>query len=94
MDLFRIIQEAVSNAVRHGHATKIDISLSESEFGITLSVSDNGLGMPSLNLEQNGLGLHIIAARTNFLGGKIPFRHAEKGGTELICEVPSMCDDR
>jgi signal transduction histidine kinase len=90
MQLFRIAQEGVSNAVRHGHATEVTISFSESDCGISLRVSDNGIGMPSSSTLKNGLGLYIMAARANFIGGKVSLGSRLSGGTELVCQVPGL----
>ena len=90
MHLFRIVQEGVSNAVRHAHATEIVISFFESECGINLGVSDNGIGMPLPRAAQTGLGLHIMAARASFIGGKLCLDRPKSGGTELVCQVPGL----
>jgi signal transduction histidine kinase len=87
--LFRITQEAVSNAIRHGHATKIDISLQELDATLQLCVSDNGAGLPDPLPERKGMGLQIMAARSQFIGGQFSLRPKSSGGTNLICLVPA-----
>jgi signal transduction histidine kinase len=88
MHLFRIVQEAVSNSIRHGRATEIEILLSECESGINVSVLDNGTGVPMPTSNRKGLGLHIMAARAKFIGGKLSLGRRMSGGTEVICQVP------
>ena len=88
MHLFRIVQEAVSNSIRHGRATEIEISLSESDSGINVVVVDNGVGVPTPPPNRNGLGLHIMAARAKFIGGRFSLGRKMNGGTELVCQVP------
>jgi hypothetical protein len=87
--LFRITQEAVSNAIRHGHATKIEISLQELDAVIQLSVSDNGSGLPEMSPTRKGMGLQIMAARSQFIGGQFSLSQKVSGGTNLVCLVPA-----
>lgn len=86
--LFRITQEAVSNAIRHGHATRIDISLQELDAGIQLCVSDNGTGLPESTPARKGMGLQIMAARSQFIGGQFSLKQKSSGGANLVCLVP------
>jgi signal transduction histidine kinase len=86
--LFRITQEGVSNAIRHGRATKIDISLQEMDTNLVLSVSDNGVGLPSSLSLRKGMGLQIMAARSQFIGGQFSLSPRDLGGTSLTCLVP------
>jgi signal transduction histidine kinase len=86
--LFRITQEAVSNAVRHGHATRIDISLQELDAGLQLCVSDNGIGLADASPCRKGMGLQIMAARSRFIGGQFSLNPKTSGGTNLVCLVP------
>ncbi|HWY62437.1 MAG TPA: ATP-binding protein [Rhizomicrobium sp.] len=87
--LFRITQEGVSNAIRHGHATKVDISLQEIDTSILLSVSDNGIGLPDALPDRKGMGLQIMAARSQFIGGQFALSRKVSGGTNLTCLVPA-----
>jgi signal transduction histidine kinase len=87
--LFRITQEGVSNAIRHGHATKIDISLQELDAGLQLCVSDNGTGIADVTPNRKGMGLQIMAARSQFIGGRFSLSRKMSGGTNLICLVPA-----
>ena len=85
--LYRIAQEAVSNAVRHGRATRVNITLEETESGIRLSVIDNGQGLP-LQFPAGGLGLRTMAARAKFMGGQFSLRPAGARGAKMTCVVP------
>jgi signal transduction histidine kinase len=87
--LFRITQEAVSNAIRHGHATRIEISLQELDAGIQLCVSDNGTGLGAVTPSRKGMGLQIMAARSQFIGGQFSLKQKTSGGTNLVCLVPA-----
>jgi signal transduction histidine kinase len=68
--LYRIAQEAVSNAIRHGHATEVEVALEESDAGIRLRVSDNGVGMPDTLPSHEGMGLRTMADRAGSIGGQ------------------------
>jgi signal transduction histidine kinase len=86
--LYRVAQEAVSNAIRHGHATKIEIELGEFADGIRLRVIDDGVGLPS-PLAGHGMGLHTMAARAKFMGGQFSIcSGAGSCGAEVSCMVP------
>jgi len=85
--LYRIAQEAVGNAVRHGRATAVIIALETAKNGIRLSVGDNGTGMRDPMPDARGLGLKIMAERAKVIGARLSFGRSEAGGTELVCEV-------
>ena len=87
--LYRIAQEAVSNAVRHGRATEIEIALEESDSGIRLSVSDNGAGLPDPLPSHDGMGLRTMADRARSIGGQFAIRPGMLGGAEVICVAPA-----
>ncbi|HVZ27345.1 MAG TPA: sensor histidine kinase [Rhizomicrobium sp.] len=87
--LYRIAQEAVSNAVRHGQATEIEVLLEESDSGIRLAVSDNGKGMPASPPPQRGLGLRTMADRAKSIGADFYIKSAMLGGTEVGCVLCS-----
>jgi signal transduction histidine kinase len=86
--LYRIAQEAVSNALRHGRATAIEVSLEESDSGVRLSVADNGTGLPSPLPLHDGLGLRTMADRARSMGGKFYIHAGALGGAEVICVAP------
>ncbi|WPL18222.1 Chemotaxis protein methyltransferase [Thiorhodovibrio winogradskyi] len=67
--LFRIAQEAVNNAIKHGHPSRIDIRLEESERRLALSISDDGVWQPPVASETGQFGLHIMRYRASIIGG-------------------------
>ncbi len=87
--LYRIAQEAVTNAVRHGHATQISIMLSSSPKELLLSVTDNGTGPPEPAGNHDGMGIRTMNYRAQALGGSLVFRGRRGGGTRLVCAIPS-----
>jgi two-component system CheB/CheR fusion protein len=90
--LYRIAQEAVSNAVRHGSANRIRIHLSLQEDRICLDVSDNGLGFDSSASSRDrsswkGMGLRAMEYRASLIGGRVQIQSVPEGGTLMRCEI-------
>lgn len=85
--LFRIAQEAVSNAFRHGQARKIEIRLQRKDDGLVLEIADNGRGLPKGADRPTGLGMRFMQYRAETMGGTIEFRSRPKGGTIVRCKV-------
>jgi signal transduction histidine kinase len=88
--LYRVCQEAVTNAIRHGKATKIDIHLFEKDQYIHLTVSDNGVGFKTQRLgkEPHGQGVHNIHERTKLLNGIFKLTSTPGKGTKLKVSIP------
>ncbi len=86
-NLYRIAQEAVSNAVRHGQAQEIDIDLLWRDQEMVLRVSDNGSGFASGAQSTGGLGLRIMRERAHFVGGRFEVRSAPGEGTTVTVRV-------
>ena len=66
--VYRIVQESVTNAIRHGHATEIDVHLSCQERRMTIVVQDNGIGCAKI---EQGFGLRHMRERLRLLGGSL-----------------------
>ena len=86
--LYRIAQEAVRNAIRHGKAKRIDIALSERHGLVELSIEDDGLGLPEPGQATEGLGIRIMAHRAAMIGGTFSIEPAPAGGTIVTCSFP------
>jgi PAS domain S-box-containing protein len=86
--LYRIAQEAVRNAVRHGKARSIRLHLSSARAKVKLSITDDGVGMPPDAMDAAGMGLKIMCYRARILGGDVSFESVEPSGTRVICECP------
>ncbi len=86
--LFRIAQEAVSNAIKHGHAKKISIKLEEGPEHLRLSVRDNGSGFPKKFSRANGMGLRIMQSRIGMVGGTLTIESHRDRGASVICTAP------
>ncbi len=85
--LFRIAQEAASNAIKHGQAKRITVSLHEEAAHIRVSVSDDGIGFPKNFSGGTGMGLRIMQTRTNMIGGTLTIERRPRGGTLVSCLV-------
>ena len=87
--LYRIAQEAVSNAIKHGRARSISIRLCTHEGDLELIVEDNGAGYNAITREKTtGLGLHIMNYRARTIGGVLNIRPRPQGGTLVSCCIP------
>lgn len=85
--LFRIAQEAVSNAIRHGKAAAIVIQLKERHGKIVVTVSDNGSGFPKSIPLRKGMGLRIMQSRAGMIGGTLVLDNNPSGGARVSCTV-------
>lgn len=86
--LYRIAQEAVRNAVHHGQARSIRLHLHGARAKVRLTVTDDGVGMPSDAVDAPGMGLKIMRYRARILGGEVRFERSDPQGTRIICECP------
>jgi len=86
--LFRIAQEAVNNAIIHGKADHIELSLSSKGGEGLLSIQDNGVGMPAETPHPVGVGLHTMAYRARLIGGSLEVRRRTPRGTAVDCVFP------
>jgi PAS domain S-box-containing protein len=86
--LYHIAQEAVNNAIRHGRAERIAISLSASDGEGILLVIDNGHGIQKTSPTHTGMGLSIMGYRARMIGGSFEARPIPGGGTAVTCVFP------
>ncbi len=85
--LYRIIQEAVTNSIRHGRAEHIEVSIKNGAKGRSrLEVRDDGSGIPEPFHPSEGLGLQIMEYRAHMIEGQIEIKRNGDGGTVLKCE--------
>jgi len=85
--LYRIAQEAVSNALRHGRARRIDIVLASTPERLSLLVHDDGAGLPDDAHRRHGMGLRIMQYRAGMIGGTLVVQKSPQGGTTVACTV-------
>jgi signal transduction histidine kinase len=85
--LYRIAQEAISNAIRHGKPKRIVITLTDRSGRVTLTVEDDGVGLP--DSWQKGLGTRIMAHRATMMGASFSIEPNATGGTLVQCSLPA-----
>lgn len=83
--IYRNSQEAISNAVRHGKARSVTLTLTGSSDAATLRIEDDGTGLPAFPPRREGMGLRIMAHRAAILGGQFSIRRRASGGTVAEC---------
>jgi len=83
--LYRIAQEAINNALKHGQASKIWLRLALHQGRLTLTVRDNGLGLPAKPQTNGGMGLPLMQYRARTIGASLNIRSVTGGGTILNC---------
>jgi two-component system NarL family sensor kinase len=85
--VYRAVQEALTNCVRHASASSIRVMVNGSEESIRVTVADDGIGFDAAR-RRNGLGLRGIFERVKELGGQFRIDGAPGHGTRLDIELP------
>ena len=86
--LFRIVQEALQNALKYSGAHQVSVHLTGGAEGITLTILDDGVGFDVSAAWGRGLGLISMTERLEALGGTLAIRSAPGGGTRLEAKLP------
>jgi signal transduction histidine kinase len=79
--LYRIAQEAIANATRHGAARRVRVYLERAQ----LRIADNGKGLHTFSNHIDGMGLRIMEYRAHLIGGNLRVEQSDVGGAEVIC---------
>ena len=87
MQLTRILNECLSNTLRHAHASRIDVGIYEGGGVLRMSVSDDGTGFDLAEVPSDRLGIKIMRERATAAGGELSIR-SDDGGTLVIVELP------
>jgi NarL family two-component system sensor histidine kinase LiaS len=90
--LFRIVQEALSNMLRHAKATKMDIVLQRRGDTVRLGIRDNGIGFDTQMKKHASYGMVNMEERVNELGGSLNIVSAPGKGTRIEIRVPLMAE--
>jgi signal transduction histidine kinase len=89
INVYRIIQEALQNAVKHARANRVTVEVALRDGCFIASVQDNGAGSPALNTEEReGLGLRSMRYRARQAGAEYVFDSREIGGTLIQIRIP------
>lgn len=86
--IYRIIQEAANNAIKHAKPQTIDIVLAEHRKTLHVTIEDDGIGFPEKLPEHPGLGLQIMSSRASLIGAKLTFSRREPTGTVIHFSLP------
>jgi signal transduction histidine kinase len=89
-NIYRIYQEALSNAIKHSGARAVDVILKTKNSSLSLEIRDDGVGFDPARTERGrtGIGLYTIKERVELLGGILRIKSSDKMGTSLYIEVP------
>ena len=82
--LYHIAQEAISNAVKHGKARRVSVSLTSADGALTLTVWDDGAGLPA-EPKSGGCGLRIMRHRARMIGASLALGSHQGAGTVVTC---------
>jgi len=86
--LYKIAQEAVTNAVKHGQAKQVDISLLNTPEKTILSIKNDGLPFPEKEEATGRMGLHIMSHRASVIDASLQVKGSGRRGTIVICTLP------
>jgi signal transduction histidine kinase len=93
LHLLHVIQEAVSNCIRHGRAQEARVSLKMLKQGVRLSIRDNGRGFTPGAANGVGHGLANMAARAKKIGGRFTVLSKANEGTRVVLDLPTEASD-
>jgi signal transduction histidine kinase len=88
LQLYKIAQEAVSNAIKHGKATQVAITLAGQEDQLTMTIKNDGLPFAQPMVAKNRMGLRIMNYRANTIGATLDIKPLDKSGTLVTCVLP------
>ena len=86
--LYRIVQEGLTNVVRHAQATTASVYIGSTPDSVRLTIEDDGCGFDAPHTSGEGFGLEGIRERVQLLGGRFVVSSTEGHGTLLVVEVP------
>ena len=90
MELYRIAREGVNNAIKHGKPKHIWVALTSVNDRVNLTVEDDGVGIPEVREDGEGMGLHIMAYRARMIGGLLDIQRQAARGTIVTCSVEGV----
>jgi len=91
--LFRLAQEAINNAVKHGRAQRVALVLGTSGDKALLRITDDGVGFPPESAKRSGLGLRIMTYRAQKVSGTLEIQPGPHGGTVVTCTFNPKSDE-
>jgi len=91
--VFRIAQEAIGNAIKHGKAKTIVMDLSAERGRLRLSITDDGVGLAGAEPSGTGIGMQTMLYRARVAGGNLEVKPGERGGTMVVVTIPLAVQD-
>ncbi len=91
--LYRIAQEAINNATRHGRARNIQLTLEDDGLTNVLSICDDGAGLSKTHGSGSGMGLNIMSYRAKIAGGRLQIEEPAEGGTRISCVIAPSAEE-
>jgi PAS domain S-box-containing protein len=92
LTIFRVIQEQLTNIIKHAKASSVDIRLENDKSKIMLEIKDNGIGFEPAK-KRNGIGLNNIRNRVELFDGSVKIQSAPDKGCKLFITIPLKTDD-
>jgi PAS domain S-box-containing protein len=86
--LYRIAQEALTNAIKHAHAQSINVTLAVEREHVRLEIRDDGRGLKEAGPNARGFGLRTMRYRASMMGARFEIAPVEASGTRVICDCP------
>ncbi|WP_100406556.1 sensor histidine kinase [Bacillus solitudinis] len=86
--IFRLIQEAISNILRHAKATHVEFQLKQTSYELKVKIIDNGVGFHAEKVKQGSYGMQTMRERMNEIGGVLQVVSVPSKGTQIEAKVP------
>jgi PAS domain S-box-containing protein len=87
--MYKIAQEAVTNAIKHGKAKKVSISLGNGTENVVMIIENDGKPFPAMKSRSTGMGLRIMNYRASLIGASLEIDSAGESGTLVKCSLPA-----
>ena len=94
MQFYKIAQESVSNAIKHGKATRVAINLFRNGTRLVMTIKNDGLPFDPAGQAKNRMGLRIMNFRANTIGASLEIKPDAKSGTIVTCALPVKNDSK
>ncbi len=86
--LYRVVQESLTNIVKHADAKNVSVSLSRRESGVAAVIEDDGVGFDVRDVREEGIGLLGMRERLALIGGRLEIESRKGAGSTIVAEVP------
>jgi signal transduction histidine kinase len=86
--LYRVVQESLTNVVKHAHARRVSILVTRKEGAVVAVIEDDGSGFDPDRTREDGFGITGMRERLALFDGRLEIESSERGGTTIVAEVP------